>query len=70
MTIDVHRADTMDLIGTSSSDDGVLWFNGAGGDAFAHDVLLHVYSATPDAEYPYRLQVSIRNYEGEDECEC
>lgn len=70
MTIDVHRADTLELIGTSSSDTGVLWFNGPGGDAFAHDVLLHVYSTTPDAEYPYRLSVSIRNYDGEDECEC
>jgi hypothetical protein len=70
MTIEVYREDDVELLATLTDDDGVLVLNGPGGDAYADDLLIHVFSPTGTAEYPYRLSVSIRNYDGEDECEC
>ncbi len=70
MTIEVYRAVDMQLLATLTQDDGVLALNGGGGDNFSNDLLIHVFSPTLDAEYPYRLTVEIRNYDGEDECEC
>ena len=69
MTIEVYRAIDMQLLATQTDDDGVLAFGGIG-DQFGQDLLLHVFSPTPEAEYPYRLTVEMRNYDGEDECEC
>jgi hypothetical protein len=69
MTIEVFRADNMQLLLTSMQDDGVFALGGSG-DNFAHELLIHVFSPTPAAEYPYQLTVEIRNYDGEDECEC
>jgi hypothetical protein len=70
MTIEIYRADDVELLASLTDDDGVLVINGPGGDAYADDLLIHVFSPTPTAEYPYRLSVAIRNYDGEDECEC
>ncbi|MFV8753140.1 hypothetical protein ACNOYE_21535 [Nannocystaceae bacterium ST9] len=70
MTIEVYRADNMQLLMTSTQQDGVISLNGPGGDDYAHELLIRVYSQTAWAEYPYRLSVEIRNYDGEDECEC
>lgn len=70
MTIEVYRADTMQLLTSRTDDDGVMSINGPGGDDYAHQLLIHVFSPTLDAAYPYRLSVQVRNYDGEDECEC
>jgi hypothetical protein len=70
MTVEVYRADTMELLTTRTQDDGVLSINGPGGDPYAHALLIHVFSPTVDAAYPYRLSIEVRNYDGEDECEC
>ncbi|MCY1053518.1 hypothetical protein [Nannocystis sp. SCPEA4] len=69
MTIEVYRADTHEALIAQTADDGVLALAGSGDD-YADGLLLRVHSDTPTAEYPYRLSVSVRNYEGEDECEC
>jgi hypothetical protein len=70
MTIEIHRADDLKLLSSTTQEDGVIAINGPGGDEYAHDLLIHVFSATPKAEYSYSLSVQIRNYDGEDECEC
>jgi hypothetical protein len=70
MTVEIYRANDVQLLATQTDDDGVLVLNGPGGEAYARDVLIHVFSPTVGAEYPYRLLVSMRNYDGEDECEC
>lgn len=69
MTLEVHRGDASQLLMAQTADDGVLALDGWGDD-FSHPLLIRVYSPTPSARYPYRLTVNIRNYEGEDECEC
>jgi hypothetical protein len=69
MTVEVYRADNMQMLTSYTDDDGVLVINGPGGDAYAHDLLIHVFSHTL-AQYSYRLSVEVRNYDGEDECEC
>lgn len=69
MTVEVYRADSMHLLMSTSQDDGVLPLGGFGDD-FSHELLIHVFSPNPKAEYSYRLSVEIRNYDGEDECEC
>ncbi|MBZ5714197.1 hypothetical protein [Nannocystis pusilla] len=69
MTIEVYRADTREPLIAHTADGGVLALAGSG-DEYADGLLLRVHSDTPTAEYPYRLSVSVRNYEGEDECEC
>jgi hypothetical protein len=69
MTIEVYRAYYMQLLTSATHNGGVLVINGPGGEAYAHDLLIRVFSHT-SAEYPYRLSVEIRNYDGEDECEC
>ena len=48
MTIDVHRADTMEILVTTSEEDGVLKLSGSG-EVYSHDLLIHIYSPTPDA---------------------
>jgi hypothetical protein len=70
MTVEVYRADDGALLASETDDDGVLSINGPSGEAYSHNLLIHVFSPTLSAEYPYRLSVSIRNYDGEDECEC
>lgn len=70
MTVEVYRAHDMQLLTSDIQDDGVLVINGPGGEDYARDLLIHVYSETMLAEYSYRLSVEIRNYDGEDECEC
>jgi hypothetical protein len=69
MTVEVYRADNMQMLTSDTDDDGVLVINGPGGEAYEHDLLIHVFSET-HAQYRYRLSVEIRNYDGEDECEC
>jgi hypothetical protein len=69
MTVEVYRAHDMQLLTSGTQDDGVLAINGPGGEPYAHDLLVRVFSETV-AEYSYRLSVEIRNYDGEDECEC
>ncbi|WAS97851.1 hypothetical protein [Nannocystis punicea] len=69
MTVEVYRADTRELLIAQTADGGVLAFDGYGDD-YAGTLLIRVHSDTPDAQYPYRLLVDMRNYEGEDECEC
>lgn len=69
MTVEIYRAYDMQLLTSSTDDDGVLAINGPGGEPYTHDLLVHVFSETL-AEYPYRLSVEVRNYDGEDECEC
>jgi hypothetical protein len=70
MTIEIYAAEDMQLLSTTTQEDGVLAINGPGGDAYAHQLLIRVFSPTPKAEYRYRLSVQVRNYDGEDECEC
>jgi hypothetical protein len=70
VTVEVYRADDGALLASETDDDGVLVLNGPSGEAYSHDLVIHVFSPTLSAEYPYRLSVSIRNYDGEDECEC
>jgi hypothetical protein len=70
MTIEVYGAADGALLASETDDDGVLSINGPSGEAYSHNLLIHVFSPTLSAEYPYRLSVSIRNYDGEDECEC
>jgi hypothetical protein len=71
MTIEVYRVDgiKLNLLLSTTDDDGVLPLGGFGED-YAHELLIHVFSPNPKAEYSYRLSVEIRNYDGEDECEC
>lgn len=69
MTVEVYRAHDMQLLASDTKDGGVLMINGSGGEAYAHDLLIRVFSPT-FAEYHYRLSVEVRNYDGEDECEC
>jgi hypothetical protein len=69
MTVEVYRAHDMQLLTSNTQDDGVLVINGPGGEEYARDLLIHVFSEA-FAEYSYRLSVEIRNYDGEDECEC
>jgi hypothetical protein len=69
MTVEVYRAHDLQLLTSATDDDGVLVINAPGGDAYARDLLIHVFSET-SAEYAYRLSVEVRNYDGEDECEC
>lgn len=69
MTVEVYRAHDLQLLSSHTQDDGVLVINGPGGEPYARDLLIRVFSETL-AEYSYRLSVEIRNYDGEDECEC
>ena len=69
LTVEVYRGDTDALLTAQTDDDGVLMLGGFGDD-YAHTLLIRVYSPTASAGFPYRLSVNIRNYEGEDECEC
>lgn len=68
MTLEVYRGDTTELLMTQTADDGVLVLDGYGDD-YARGLRVRVHSPTA-AGFPYRLTVNIRNYEGEDECEC
>lgn len=69
MTIEVYRGDTREPLTAQTADDGVLALGGFG-DEYAGVLLIRVYSPEATAGYPYRLGVNVRNYEGEDECEC
>lgn len=69
MAIEVYRADTHEPLTAQTADGGVLALGGYGDD-YAGTLLVRVHSDTATAEYPYRLSVELRNYEGEDECEC
>lgn len=69
MTIEVYRGDTLEPLTAQTADHGVLKFGGWG-EEYSHGLLIRVYSPTATAAYPYRLTVEIRNYDGEDECEC
>ncbi|HEY8375947.1 MAG TPA: hypothetical protein VIK91_05635 [Nannocystis sp.] len=68
LTLEVYREGASELLMTQTADDGVLVLDGYGDD-YARGFLVRVTSPTA-ASFPYRLTVNIRNYEGEDECEC
>lgn len=69
ISVDVFDADTKMLLKGSISDKGRLYLN-AFGEAVSHNLLVRVSGPTPAATYGYRLNVEIRGYDGEDECEC
>lgn len=69
MTIEVYRGDTLEPLTAQTADHGVLALGGWG-EEYSHSLLIRVYSPTATAAYPYRLTVDMRNYDGEDECEC
>jgi hypothetical protein len=69
MAIEVYDAQSMQLLTQGSAQNGRVDINAAG-DAYSHDLLIHVFGPTPAATYPYALTIEIRGYDGEDECEC
>lgn len=69
MGVEVYDAATLELLGNQEAQNGRVKFGGLG-EAYSKDLLIRVYSPTPAATYDYELFVEIRNYGGEDECEC
>lgn len=69
ISIDVHDAETLALLGSQAATDGRVDIGGAG-EAYGEDLLIHVRSPTPTASFAYMLSIEIRGYDGEDECEC
>ncbi len=69
ISIEVFDAATLQVLGSKTAEDGRVYLDGWG-DAFSHDLLIHVFGPTPAATYPYELFIQIHGYEGEDECEC
>jgi len=69
MKVEVYDAETQTLLDTQTSQSGRINMHGSGGN-YSKDLLLHVVGPTLEATYAYRLQVAVRSYDGEDECEC
>jgi hypothetical protein len=69
IAVDVFDAQSKMLLIGSVSPKGRLYLT-SGGVAFSNDLLVRVSGPTPLASYGYQLNVEIRGYEGEDECEC
>lgn len=68
MTVEVYRADTMQLLDSGTSDDGEVLLGGPGD--YLHDLLIRVYSPTPKARYPYVLWILLADGPTGDDCEC
>jgi hypothetical protein len=68
MAVEVFDAETMMLLTSGVGAAGRItiyeW-----GDAYAKELLIHVYGPTPAATFTYDLYV-ILGSGGEDECEC
>lgn len=69
MTIELYRADTMQLISSGTGDMGVIGFE-LRLDLEGTDLLIHVFSPTHNAKYSYDLFVSYADGPPGDTCEC
>ncbi|EYF02675.1 Hypothetical protein CAP_6565 [Chondromyces apiculatus DSM 436] len=68
VTVEVYDATSMALLGTETSDVGLVRIEGYGA-AFANDVVFRV-SGPPEAVYEYEFRTTVRSDAFEDECEC
>ena len=69
ISVEVLDAETLELLDSSVNDQGRIDLEGYG-DAYSHDLLVHVFGPTAEATFSYRLSFELRPYDGEDECEC
>jgi hypothetical protein len=69
ITVELYRADTMALLFSSTDVDATIGFQ-LSGDQFSHDLLIRVFSPTPNAKYSYELSVSYNDGSPGDDCEC
>jgi hypothetical protein len=67
--VEIYDAASMVLLGADIASNGRADVDGWG-PTYSKDLLIHVYAPSAVASYAYELHVDVRNYEGEDECEC
>lgn len=68
ITVEMYDATGTWLMTGNVSERGIVGLD-VQGEPVAHDLFLRIVGPA-SAQYPYRLHVSVQDFEGEDECEC
>ncbi|MFO7561336.1 MAG: hypothetical protein R6X02_01730 [Enhygromyxa sp.] len=69
IAVEVYEAASLSLLAEGISEVGSLFLTPFGADV-SNNLLVRVHAPSPLASYAYKLNVEIRGYDGEDECEC